>query len=314
MKEYSKTAYGRRTQFKNITCEESKCIYKAEEISLSCGQLPFKAWFETQPQTWYFLSVTGRVVPPEWTDIQFGICDGVGYPLPNPHQKHEKAFYVYNWGLDQELSIKGQDGGEYTRIYGFYSGSNEKMAFFAEGNEGRIILSDVRVFAYADAVPIAVKTEAFPLNWVEDANTCDEESNLITDTAPWASSFSGFGDFIDFADNMLCFDSKGCGAYYLAWLPIEKAGVYTFTFSSRVLEAGDSRFGVVCQDIHGKRKFIMEKNNSSVSDWNKYADMYAVPDGVKVGFAVFNGGGKINFKDFKLFFSADAKTVKEDDE
>ena len=313
MKEYSKTAYGRRTQFKNITCEESKCIYKSRGISLSDEQLPFKAWFKTEPQTWYFLSVTGRVVPPEWTDIQFGICDGDSYPLPNPHQKNEKAFFVYNWGLDQELTIKGQDGGEYTRIYGFYSGSNEKMAFFAEGSEGKIVLSDIRVFAYSDALPIADKKEPFSLNWVEDANTCDDRNNLITDTAMWASSFSGFGDFIDFEENMLSFDSKGCGAYYIAWLPIEKAGVYTLTFSSRVLKAGNSRFGVIFQDINGKRRFIMEKNNSSVSDWNKYADMYAVPDGVKLAFAVFNGGGKINFKDFKLFLSADAKTETEDE-
>lgn len=312
MKAYSKTAYGRRTQFKNITCEESKCIYKAEEISLSCGQLPLKAWFETKHQTWYFLSVTGRVVPPEWTDIQFGICDSDGYPLPNLHQKHEEAFYVYNRGLDQELTIKGQDGGEYTRIYGFYSGSNEKMAFFAEGSEGKIILSKVSIFAYADAVPMLDKKEAFPLNWVEDANTCDEDRNLIADTARWVSSFSGFGDFIDFEDNMLCFDSKGCGAYYIAWFPIEKAGVYTFVFSSKVLESGNSRFGVIFQDINGKRRFIMEKNNSSFSEWIKYADMYAVPDGVKIGFAVFNGGGKIHFKDFKLFLSADAKTDTED--
>lgn len=311
MKEYSKTAYGRRTQFKNITCEESKCIYKAGEISLSGGQLPFKAWFKTEPETRYFLSVTGRVVPPEWTDIQFGICDGDGCPLPNPHQKHEEEFYVYNRGLDQELTLKGQDGEEYTRIYGFYSGSNEKMAFFAEGSEGKIVLSDVRVYAYADAVPTSDKKESFPLNWVEDANTCDDSSNLITDTAKWASSFSGFGDFIDFEENMLCFDSKGCGAYYIAWLPIEKAGVYTFTFSSRVLEAGDSRFGVIFQDINGKRRFIMEKNNSSVSEWNKYADMYAVPDGVRLAFTVFNGGGKIDFKDFRLFFSADAKKQDE---
>lgn len=307
MAEYSKTAYGRRTRFENICCEDSKCIYKTGEISLSGEAPPLKEWFETKPETWYFLSFTGRVVPPEWTDIQFGICDSLGNRLPNPHQKHELSFYVFKAGLDEELTIKGQDGGEYTRIYGFYSGSNKKMAFFSEGNAGRVILSDVRVFAYADAVPSAEKKEAFAVNYVEDADTCDDKDNLITDFNKWASSFSGFGEFVNSEDDVLCFGSKGCGCYYLAWLPVMKAGIYTFTFSSKVCQTGNSRFGLVCQDNNGKRKFIMEKNNSSVTDWEKYADMYAIPDGVKLAFAVFNGGGKIDFKSFKLFYSADAK-------
>ena len=103
------------------------------------------------------------------------------------------------------------------------------------------------------------------------------------------------------------------GYYYIAWLPIEKPGVYDVCFKSKVIEKGDSRFGIITQNKDGKRKFIMEKKNAVQDYEENYADMYAVPEGTKLGFAVFNGGGKTDFSNFKLFFAGDAKKPAEVD-
>lgn len=308
MTEFSKTAAGRRTQYHSLTCKDDKCILRlAGEKTYKGDTLVSKTCFETEPDTLYFLTVTGRVVLPDWTNFQFGICDSEGLPLENHFQKYELSFFVFRGGTDQELTIRGQDGSEYTRVYAFSSGSNEKMAFWTHGTEGEVVLSDVRVFKMADAIPVSSKTEAFSVNWVEDANTCEPEKNIIADFKKWSEPFVERCDFVEFSDDVLHYESKGFGYYYIAWLPVEKPGVYDVCFSSKVLEKGNSRFGIITQNKAGKRKFIMEKNNASVGDWNSYADMYAVPEGTKLGFAVFNRGGKIDFKDFKLFLSADAK-------
>lgn len=299
------TAYGRKTLFSRLTCDEGKEIYSAPQEKEYCGEcLPQTVWFETEPDTWYFLNVTGRVIPPEWTNIQWGICDSEGLRLENPHTKHELSFFVWRGGLDQELTVQGQDGSEYDRIYGFFSGNNTKLGFFIEGTEGRVALKNIKIFKYEDAKPIATMDKSFSVNWVEDANTCKPEDNIVLNEEEWLSQFHGYGDIMNYSDGELHYESQGFGYYYIAWLPIEKTGIYNFCFSSKVLESGNTKFGVIGQDTKGKRHFIMVKNNAAVGDWNSYADMYALTAGTKLGFAVFNGGGKIDFKDFKLYPSA----------
>ena len=266
-----------------------------------------KTAFKTEPNTLYFLIVTGKVILPDYTDFQWGICDSEGLRLENFLSKREKGFFVYSGGTDQELTIRGQDGTEYTRTYAFNSGSNEEMYFFTDGTEGEVYLSDVRLCKMTDAIPTADKTEACFANVVEDANTCDQDKNLISDLESWAKPFAESCEFVEVSDNTIHYESQGLGYYYIAWLPVKRAGIYDVCFKSKVIEKGDSCFGVITQRKDGKRNFIMEKNNAVEGFEDSYADMYLVPEDVKLGFAVFNRGGKIDFTDFKFFFAGDAK-------
>lgn len=68
---------------------------------------------------------------------------------------------------------------------------------------------------------------------------------------------------------------------------------------------------IASHEDSGKRKILAQKNNSTVGKKESYADMFGVPEGTKIGFAVFNGGGKIDFTDFKFFFAGDAKNPEE---
>ena len=315
MMEYSKTACGRRTQYAGITCADDKCVFSILGEKTYKGEgLVSKHTFKTEPDTLYFLRVTGRVVPPEFTNFQFGICDSEGLWLENHLQKREKSFFVYSGGTDQQLTIRGQDGSEYTRGYVFTSGSNEEMSFFTDGEEGEVVLSEVRVFKMTDAIPAPERTEAASVNWVEDANTCDEDKNIINDMEAWAKPFAENCEFVGVADGVIRYESKGLGYYYIAWLPIQRPGIYDVCFKSKVIEKGQSRFGVITQNAQGKRRFIMEKNNAVEGKEDSYADMYAIPEGVKLGFALFNRGGKIDFSDFKFFFAGDAKNPKQQTE
>ncbi len=314
MMEFSKTAYGRRTQYGGVTCAEDKCVYSDLTEKTYKGEgLNTKVPFKTEPDTLYFLRVTGRVVAPNFTNFQFGICDSEGLWLENSLSKREQSFYVYRGGTDQQLTIRGQDGGEYTRVYAFNSGSNEEMSFFTHATRGEVVLSEVRVFKMTDAIPEPGRKEAFSVNWVEDTNTCDQEKNIIADFDAWAKPFAEACDFVEVEDGAIHYEGEDLGYYYIAWFPIEKPGVYDFCFRSKVLEAGQSRFGVITQNKEGKRRFIMEKNNAVQDYEESYADMYAVPEGTKLGFAVFNRGGKTDFSDFKFFFAGDAKKPTEVD-
>ncbi len=307
MTEFSKTAYGSRVLYGGISCNADKCalIFTGEK-TYKGDSLVSKTFFEAEPNTLYFLIVTGKVVPPELTNFEFGICDSEGYRLENHLDKYQKSNYVTRLGCDQTLSIKGQDGSYYTRTYAFFSGDNEKMAFWTDGTSGEVVLSDVRVFKMIDAMPLEGRKEAYPVNWVEEANTCDVDKNLVGDFEIWAKSAESC-KFVDFSDGVIHYKSQDVGQYYyIVWFPIERPGIYDICFKSNVLEKGDSNFGIITQNEQGKRKFIMEKNNATKKN-DTYADMYAIPEGVKVGFAVYNGGGAIDFEDFKVFFAADAK-------
>ena len=306
--EFSKTAYGRRTQYGGITCADDKCVYSNLTEKTYKGEgLNTKVPFKTEPDTLYFLRVTGRVVAPNFTNFQFGICDSEGLWLENSLSKREQSFFVYRGGTDQQLTIRGQDGGEYIRGYIFNSGSNEDMAFFTDGTKGEVVLSEVRIFKLTDAIPESERKEAFSVNWVEDTNTCDEDKNIIADFDAWAKPFAEPCEFVEISDGVIHHSSQGLGYYYIAWLPIERPGVYDVCFKSKVVEKGNSRFGIITQNRDGKRRFIMEKNNAVQDYEEKYSDMYAVPEGTKLGFAVFNGSGKTDFIDFKFFFAGDAK-------
>ena len=311
--EYSKTACGRRTPYSAaITCDDDKCVFSILNEKTFKGEgLVSKHIFKTEPDTLYFLRATGRVVLPEFTDFQYGICDSEGFWLENHLQKREKAFYVYYDGTDQELTIKAQDGESYTRIYAFNSGSNTEMAFCTDGTEGEVILSEVRIFKMVDAIPLSDKTEIIYANWVEDANTCDVDKNIIADLENWAQPFAEKCDFVEVSDDAIHYEGKGLGCYFIAWFPVERPGVYDICYKSKVLEAGESCFGIMTQNTQGKRKILAQKNNSTVGKEESCADMFGVPEGTKIGFAVFNGGGKIDFTDFKFFFAGDAKNPEE---
>ena len=298
--EFSKTAYGRRTQYGGITCADEKCIFSILEEKTYKGEgLNTKTPIKTEPNTLYFLRVVGKVVVPEWTNFQWGMCDSEGLRLENSLSKREQSFFVYRGGTDQELTIRGQDGCVYTRGYIFNSGSNSDMFFFTEGTEGEVVLSEVKLFKLTDAVPEPQRAEDFPANWVEDENTCEPDKNLIADLKAWAAPYAENCDFVEVSDDVIHYEAQGLGCYYIAWFPIEKPGVYDFCFKSKVLEKGDTRFGVLTQCKDGKRKFVMEKNASVQDKEDSYADMFGVPEGVKLGFAVFNRTGKVDFSDMK---------------
>ena len=317
--EFSKTAYGRRTQYVQaggITCPDDKCVFSILGGKTYKGEgLVTKTAFKTEPNTLYFLIVKGKVILPDYTDFQWGICDSEGLRLENFLSKREKSFFVYSGGTDQELTIRGQDGTEYTRTYAFNSGSNEEMFFFTDGTEGEVYLSDVRLCKMVDAVPSKERENAFSVNWVEDENECDFDKNLIGDFDAWAKPYAEKCEFVNIEDGVLHYEGKGLGYYFIAWLPVERPGVYDVCFKSKVIEKSETRFGVLTQDRTGKRSFIMEKSGTVEGKEDSYADMYAVPEGTKLGFAVFNRGGKMDFSDFRFFFAGDAKkpeAVKEE--
>lgn len=313
LSEFSNTAYGRRTNFNNITAMAEKCIYlNDKECVINPANLPMIKEIDVKPFTWHFLRITGKVNDQIWTNIQFGICDSEGRNLKNNHIKHESSFFVYKGGLGQEITIKGQDGDYYTRVYGFYSGNNTRMGFWINGTEGEVTLTDVRIFEYVNAVPTENITTVSPVSWCEDLSDCEKEFNLITDEKEFFASFNGFNEQVYYENTTLklCADSK-LGYCYIAWLPIDHAGIYTIVYDYTVKTAGNSEFGIIRQVPNGRRTWTpARKGNSSVCA-EHVADMFAVPDGCKVGFLVYNKGGEIDFSNFKVFLSGNVKTPKE---
>ena len=174
----STSAYGRRTYFGPMNCdaenniitqeilekEASKCtgnILIENGVLEFCNHVDFKIEFDVIPNSWYYLMLDGRVKDEIYSDLEFGIADCKGFVLPNIHTERELGFFVFEKGLDDILTVKGQDGSWYTRTYKFYSGQNDKMSFFVTANKGTVDLKDIRIcpaeYAYTDTDAVSVR-------------------------------------------------------------------------------------------------------------------------------------------------------------
>ncbi len=319
--EFSKTAIGRRSLFKAVTCcnednildgfdsndillkdsQNSEVIsYNEEGICFTANGETYIKWFDVKPQTYYFLTFSGRVKFPQWTDIYFGIIDGDGFPLENIQTKRELDFFVFHYGVDQQLTIKGQDGEWYDRTYLFNSGNNEKMGFFMEGSQGSVILRTLKLMEGKNARITENWKESVPFSWQEPINNCLEEDNYLNELQVFEKYQADY-KFISINENKIEYSSLEQGCYCLFWLPIPEDNIFTFTYKDKVIEAGNASYGFISQDKNGKRKWLVQKNASKIHDYEYQCDAFCVPKGNKVAFAVFDGGGKAEFTDFKIF-------------
>ncbi len=324
--EFSKTAFGRRTLLKAITCSDCDNILSRsvmfdnaqnhQMLSINDDEMNFKAnnetyikWFEVKPQTLYFMTFTGKVNFPDWTDIHFGILDSEGYQLENRQTERELDFFIFHYGVDQQLTIKGQDGEWYERTYLFMSGSNNKMGFFAEGTQGCVTLKDIRIFEGIKAKNSKTYLESVPFSWQEPFNDCLSENNYLNDLSCFESA-KNYGDFINKNQNKIEYNYNAQGYYYLMWLPIPEDNIFTFSYRDKVITEGNASYGFISQNANGKRKWLLQKNASKKHDFEFQADSFCVPKGNKVAFAVFDGGGKVEFSDFKVFLFGNGREMQ----
>ena len=323
--EWAKSGKGRRTLFGKITCldadnmmadfkshafladnaENAQMITCGEEkICFTANGETYIKWLNVKPNTQYFLFFEGRTQPPEWTDIHFGIADSDKRPLKNYHTKHEKDFYVFDQGTDQTLTVRGQDGEWYHRTYAFNTGSNRKIGFFADGTVGRVFLRDLKIFEAVCARPPKTRNSG-DFNWVEDIKTCLPEHNLIK--SEHFDKFENFNTFIFRKENVIIYKNANRGCYYFAWLPIESNAIYTFAYKCRVRKIGGAAYGFVVEKPDGKRYWLSQKSASSLCGIEQQADAFVIAEGDKVAFAVFDGGGEVEFTDFKIFLFGNGK-------
>ena len=225
----STTGKGRRTLFKSLTCldehnilgdfkKDSSYLFEnavnadvlqidSECISFNANGNTYIKWLNVKPKTTYFLSFTGRTDPEILTDLNFGIVDSEGYKFKNYHTKREKSFYVFNFGLDQELTIKGQDGESYSRCYCFYTGENSVVGFYAEGTVGTVFFEEIKIFEAVNAIihPKMVRSDI--INCSEDVINCLEEHNIISDLNCFFKNNS-FSSFFKMEENKIFYDKN----------------------------------------------------------------------------------------------------------
>ena len=320
---WSNTCKGRRTLFAPGTClDECNILGNCSDneyllvdnsvnskiVSVNNGVICFTAngdtyikWINVKPNTIYFLTFQGRTDPEVLTDLQFGILDSDGYRFKNYHTKREKSFYVHNLGLDQELTIKGQDGELYGRYYSFFTGENNKIGFFVDGTVGKVYFEDLRIFEAVNATNTPKRTKSTVLNHCEDISICLDRNNIVSDID------SIFGneksrDFFVKKDDSFIYDSKNnMGYYFFAWLPIETNRVYTFSYKQKLLEKGDAVWGFIVEDSFGKRRWLSQGPNRAMGQEKTVTDAFVIANGERIAFALYAGSGKIQFSDFKVF-------------
>lgn len=318
---FSEFGKGRRSLFGNIICEDkdnivfssdpSKFWKDAENSDIinveEDGTLKFSAngkmyvkWFDVKPNTSYFLSFFGRTDFPNWTDLYFGILGEDGFPFKNYHTKKEYGFFVSREAYDQVLTIKGQDGEWYRRTYMFTVFNTTKIGFFACGNVGTAFLNRIYLCEANNVRNSAGRKESTVFNYCEDINSCALENNYIKDFSCFIKG-ENYGKFVEITGEKLRYKYNRKGCYYLAWLPLDDDRIYTFVYSDEVKKVGDCLYGFIAENPDGKRKWLSNKSAKKTHGKETNADAIAVVKDDKIAFAVYDGGGEVEFSDFRIF-------------
>lgn len=318
---FSKFGKGRRTLFANINCNptdnmlisnepdafwndaensEIVSVQTDETVKFTANGKWYVKWFDVKPNTSYFLSFFGRTEPPVWTDLNFGILGEDRLPLENHHTKAENDFYVFREGQDQTLTVKGQDGEWYRRTYMFTTFDTEKIGFFAHGNQGIVYLKKLFLCEANKLTNPEARKECMIFNPSEDTKNCAPKNNFIRNFDCFEKG-ENYGQFINVNGDKLHYSYNGRGCYYLAWLPLIEDRIYTFVYSDKVNKTGNAIYGFIAENGSGKRRWITNKSANRVHDKETTSDAIAVVKGEKVAFAVYDGGGDIEFTDFKIF-------------
>ena len=324
----SKTGKGRRTLFKVLTCldehnilgdfkKDSRVLFEnalnTEMLQIDDNAIHFNAngetyikWLNVKPNTTYFMTFSGRTDPNDLTDLNFGIVDSNGFSFENLHTKREKSYYVFNFGLDQQLTIRGQDGELYKRTYCFYTGENNVVGFFADGTVGKVSFEDLRIFEAVCAINPETRVRSDIINYCEDNINCLKEPNIINDLDCFLKSKS-YDSFFETDGNKIVYDKNSIGGYYFyAWIPVEQNKVYTFVYKQKVLKKGDSVWGIIAQDSKGKRRWLTNGVPNAVGKEKIVADAIVIGPDEKIAFAFYDGGGSVEFSDFKVFLFGNA--------
>lgn len=198
------------------------------------------------------------------------------------------------------LTVRGQDGEWYPRVYSFYTGANEKIGFFADGSCGRVILNEIKLFEAIKAENPEVRVSSGVMNYKEDINDCAPENNYVTDTV-FFEKFEYFNSFIFREKEIIKYSPSNKGCCYFAWLPLEENRIYTFSFKEHVIKSGGACYGFVAENSKGKRRWLLQKSASAEGTEQVESNAFALVKGEKIAFAVFDGGGEVQFSDFKIF-------------
>ena len=325
----SKTAYGRRTVFRQLVCLSEDNLFSGSENDPSfwltdatgadtvnstpdflrmAGGTDYRKWFTVRPQTWYYLLFDGKVDPACFSDFIFGMVDGEG----KRHTMQEKGYFVTDFGLDDELTIMGQDGSWYPRIYKFFSGENTRLAFFAQGSEGTVFLKNIQV-CEATRIRTCIESDKSDVHqWIEDDFCCDEQDNLASPSlVDWEAPY-GYGRFVEKDGSRLTYQDSGRGCYYLVWLPVESGRLYTGSFWYRVKKAGGARFGFIWQHSDGRRGSRALMSAGSEGGWKKSSIDFALAEGARLAFAVYDGGGEVEMDNIRVFLNGCGYATEED--
>ncbi len=329
----SETAYGRRTVFRQLFCaSEDNLLCEGEHnpafwltdatgvetvnstseyIQMAAGT-DYRKWFTVRPQTWYYLLFDSKADTACFTDFIFGLVDEEGKRVGNRHTAQEKGYFVTDFGLDDELTVIGQDGNWYNRVYKFFSGDNTRLALFAQGSEGTVFLKNIRL---CEAVNIRTSVESDKTDvqqWLEDEFCCDERDNLLSDTAvDWKAPY-GYGRFVEKDGSRLTYADSGRGCYYLLWLPLESGHLYTGSFWYRVKKTGGARFGFVWEHADGRRGSRALMSAAKECGWTQSSIDFAVAEGARLAFAVYDGGGEVEMDHIRAFRNGCGYVAKQD--
>ena len=315
--EFSSFGFGRRTLYGAVTCDVADNLIPAETlcenaensqiVSVSDSLIKFEAngekyikWFDVTPCAWYFLSFSGKTSYPEWTDLDFGILGEDNLPFENFHTKKEESFFVHKYGLDQMITVRGQDGEWYPRNYLFYVGNTSKVGFFADGTVGSVVFEKLLICRADKAKTLPTRKTTSVFKWAEGFYDCRNEDNYLCDTDIFKSG-ENYGRFLLTKGNTLKYSYGKRGCYYLLWIPLESGRFYTFSYVKNVTKAGNALFGLISLSDKGKRSWLIKSTVSKVKSNERFSDTIAVKEGDQIAFAVFDGGGEFELSDIRLF-------------
>lgn len=314
---FSSFGFGRRTLYGIVTCDSTDNLIPADSlkenaensqiISVSDSIITFNAngekyikWFEVTPNTWYFLSFSGKTDYPNWTDLNFGILGKDNLPFKNYHTKKEESFFIHKYALDQMITVKGQDGEWYPRNYLFYVGNTSKIGFFAEGTVGKVFFEKLLICRADKAKTSPTRKNSAVFRWQEGFYDCNDKDNYLFGDDVFKNG-ENYGQFFKAENNVLKYSYGKLGCYYLTWIPLESGKFYTFSFIKNVIKTGNSLFGLICQSDSGKRTWLIRGTASQIKPPERFSNTIAVKDGDKIAFVVFDGGGEFELSDVKLF-------------
>lgn len=315
--EFSSFGFGRRTLYGAVTCDSADNLIPADTlienaensqiISVSNSTVKFVAngkkyvkWFDVSPNTWYFLSFSGKTSYPDWTDLNFGIIGEDNLPFENFHTKKEESFFVHKYGLDQMITVRGQDGEWYPRNYLFYICNTSKVGFFAQGTVGSVIFEKLLICRADKATTLPTRKESSVFRWCEGFYACYDKDNYLSDVNIFKSG-ENYGRFLRAENGTVKYSYGKRGCYYLKWIPLDSGRFYTFSYIKSVTKTGNAAFGLICQSDKGKRTWLIKSTDSQIKPPERISNTIAVKEGDKIAFAVFDGGGEFELSDLRLF-------------